>query len=391
MLYAGHEERENFSKQESDYIKENLVPVRRHKTVWTQVLKKSSPFKALPQGPPRKMVYDGEMCLEMEPVPGKHLARELIITTRHNQKLYGVFLIYMFIVLLIPTFFRVGFGYPPFGDWHEVPIYIFLFFSSVTFNLQNMFFINLAYVDSARRLFLMRSLSALLSVHKDFSFPFLHKTPLIDIFDPASLNSWYNLRNIFMDVGKRYEDKIYLYFSVVILGYAVLALWFVMLILGLIQLDTIDVNLQAVMVGNMLVVVFIYICLVLMNGANINDHFKIHRDLLMKNKTHYANAETYKNHLNSDLRYVNPMLSYAATKFFCYPREFGKLMHKLTLTTDSLYNKLENDEIKHPYKILGAKVTWILIGRVATLLVSLCGFIIQYYTNAFKIGGSNIE
>jgi len=387
LLRASHQAREEVFQSGTIEFKEQWQPRRRNKNVWTKNVK--SRLKQIDDSGNNKTAESPGS----QKISGKNLARELLIITRHNQRVLWTFLIYMTLILLIPTFFRIGFGIPPFGETYEIPIFVLLLLSSLAFNLQNLLFINLAYVDSGRRLFLMKALSSMISVHKDFSFRFLHKAPLIDIFDMGSLNSWYSLRNLCMDVGKRYEDKIYIYFSVVIVGYGVLAVWFVMLILGLIHIDSIDVNLQAVLVGNLLLLVFFYIAMVLVNGANINDHFKIHRDLLMKNRTHYSNAETYITHLDGGYRYVNPILSYAAKKFSSLPglNEYQNLAGELIRTTDSLYDKLENDEIKSPYKILGIKVTWMLIGRVTTLLVSLCGFILQYYTNAFKIGGSNIE
>jgi len=91
-----------------------------------------------------------------------------------------------------------------------------------------------------------------------------------------------------------------------------MGLWFVCLLMGFIKLDSLDVNLQAILIGNLLLLIIVYIGLVLFNGASINDHFMIHRDLLTKNKTHYAAIEDHLEKLEVDRRYINPLFSFAA-------------------------------------------------------------------------------
>eukprot|EP00357_Protocruzia_adherens_P036517 CAMPEP_0115000336 /NCGR_PEP_ID=MMETSP0216-20121206/16697_1 /TAXON_ID=223996 /ORGANISM="Protocruzia adherens, Strain Boccale" /LENGTH=610 /DNA_ID=CAMNT_0002365415 /DNA_START=194 /DNA_END=2023 /DNA_ORIENTATION=+ len=353
LLESTYEERQNIDDVR-DFTEKLAQPKRRLKKVWTQVTKK----------PPRgstSLLINGATSQESELFPGKHLAREIFLLSKAKQSNMNYFTIHIFIILLIPTFFRWAVGIAPFGEnlW-EVPIFLLLLAASTKYNWLNLLFINLAYVDSSRRLFLMRSLSSLISIHKDFTFQFLHAAPMIDIFDTKCLNNWYNMRTLFMDVGQRYADKIYLYFSVVILGYLVMAMWFVFLLLGFVSLDSLDVNLQAILIGNLLLLIFIYIGLVLYNGASINDHFMIHRDLLTKNKTHYAAIEENAEDLKPNLNYVNPLLTLAAKKSISLgsTEKLKANFEPLYRTTDRIYEKLMNDELKNPYKILGAKVNW---------------------------------
>eukprot|EP00357_Protocruzia_adherens_P017285 CAMPEP_0115021904 /NCGR_PEP_ID=MMETSP0216-20121206/31190_1 /TAXON_ID=223996 /ORGANISM="Protocruzia adherens, Strain Boccale" /LENGTH=742 /DNA_ID=CAMNT_0002394401 /DNA_START=63 /DNA_END=2291 /DNA_ORIENTATION=+ len=342
-------------------------------------------------------VAAGQVCknLMWPTVKGKNFAREMIAISRDvDSSEFKVFSIYMIVILMIPTFFRLGAGTAPFGDHiYEWPIFVCIFISSYLYNRMNLFFINLAYSDSERRLFLMRCLSGMISVHRDYTFKYLHLTPLVDIYNPACLEAWYMMRTILTDVGKRFSDKIYTYFSVLLVGYALLSIWFVLVVLGFVKLRSLDVGLQAVMVGNIIVMVFIYIAMILVNGAEINEHFKTHRDLLMKNKTHYTTVALCKEELDNSIRYVNPMLSLAAQKIVCMGNkalDFDELLRKLELTTESIYEKLVNDEIKNPYKLVGVKVDWPLIGQLATLIASLVGFIIQYYTGIFRLKNSSV-
>eukprot|EP00357_Protocruzia_adherens_P012493 CAMPEP_0115046160 /NCGR_PEP_ID=MMETSP0216-20121206/48591_1 /TAXON_ID=223996 /ORGANISM="Protocruzia adherens, Strain Boccale" /LENGTH=440 /DNA_ID=CAMNT_0002429203 /DNA_START=18 /DNA_END=1337 /DNA_ORIENTATION=+ len=277
------------------------------------------------------------------PIPGRNIAREVLLNARDNQsRLIWTFILMAFAILM-PTFVRLKFRMDPFGDsWTDVIVFTLLL------------------LGSARRLFLMQSLTAMISVNKDYSFKLAHMSPLVDLFDIKNVLSWYKLRNLLMDVGQRFSSRIYVYFSAAVFGSLLTMLWLVGSIMGFIEVPEKEMALQTSYLGVYLVLLFLTLSIIMFNGASINDHFTKHRDLLLKNYSYYRDAQVYQDRLDSSLHYVNPMLTFAADKRkrFKNPQDFDLHLSELIKMTENIYTKLEMDELTEPYRILGIKVDW---------------------------------
>jgi len=334
-----------------------------------------------------------EQSVDNSSINAINFMRELIVITRDRNQHFLPFHVYLIFIVLVPTAFRTYHGIAPFGETWHIPFFILLLAASYTLNFVNIAFINLAYIDSSRRLFFVEVLSSMISIHKDYKFSLQKICPLVDVFDPKALSAWFQLRLLLLDVGKRYADKIEVYFSAIVLAYIILAVWFFLVLFGFIKLDSLDVHLQAILVGNLLFLIFIWIALVLFNGANINEHFKIHKDLLLRNKTHYLNAGLHIGEAHSTKKYVNKMMLFAAQKAEALKdrKEFATTVEDLAFTTDTIVGKLESEEKRSPYKILGIKVDWLLIGKIAAFLGSLAALLAQFYGRILKLSDSNLE
>mmetsp|Transcript_24924 Transcript_24924/g.28461 ORF Transcript_24924/g.28461 Transcript_24924/m.28461 type:complete len:689 (-) Transcript_24924:8-2074(-) len=323
-----------------------------------------------------------------ERIKGRHLLRELVLHSKNNPMLFKFFFFGCFLVAIVPTIYRGGKGYTVYGQGPVDGLYyISTFLLNLQYNILNFLFFSLTYADLQRRLFLMRSLSVLISVHKDRKFANLAYLPTIDVYEPNNILSWMNLRILSFDLGKKYSKRSYAYTSIMVICYFILAFWLVLVLFGLVNTSKEDTNVQAIMTGCLLFIIFVFLALILVKGAQINDCFKTHKDLLLRNMNYYQYVFEHSSEICSDVRYINKMLLYAAYKFDMTRRkELERKMRALVTISESLVERLNNDELKNPYKIAGVKVDWLLIGQLATIIASLFMFILQYHINFLNLG-----
>lgn len=111
-------------------------------------------------------------------------------------------------------------------------------FLSVTMHMFNLMFISYGLVDFRRKFFFQKVLTWLIDPERK-----MHQTriakeiPVIDITEPNNLRRWMILRKISLDLGLKYTYRAFLYSSIFIGMYGLIALFFTLVFFGLLDYD----------------------------------------------------------------------------------------------------------------------------------------------------------
>lgn len=158
----------------------------------------------------------------------------------------------------------------------------------------NLMFVSTGINDYRRKLFFQQSLSALLSPARTFNDPdFYAEIPSINITDPNSIRRWMFLRRATLDLGKKFTTRVYWYCSAFLAIYGLMGLFFILTFFKLISYN-IPIRFTILCAYDILIV--LGIILIMLNvGAKVNEHFGIHKGILLgikhvmiKTKLNYA-------------------------------------------------------------------------------------------------------
>lgn len=198
-------------------------------------------------------------------------------------------------------------------------------------------------VDVKRKMFLMEQCSAFItSRESNNSFLEYYKIPRFDMSDVKTIDSWYTMRTAFIDLGRRYTYRIFIYTSLI------LPLCVFTIVILILQLF---IKVEIINVSALTAVIFLsfscslYIVYMLVIGSKVNDMFQRHRDLIVT----CSNDALH-------LRKLEDVIE---------PEVFQAL--------DLVGDKLDQDERQRPLKILGMKADKILLSKLYALIAS--GFV----------------
>jgi hypothetical protein len=230
------------------------------------------------------------------------IAKYLVLKVTETQKTFELkifnflALVYVLIVILLRYYaFDVS------GFSASVIEIIYIFISSIkSFYGASHFikFIAAGLYDFKRKKMLMAQCTGLISKvdHKHMVFKGDNK-PELDLHDPMTILAWYCLRRTFLDFGKRYTKRVFMYASLV---FPVCIAVIVILFLQLGGIVSIKYNLYLIPALFLTIEVFIVIIRMSGNALSLNYTFAVHRDLLLesfmkfKDKP-YINSETVRN------------------------------------------------------------------------------------------------
>ncbi|CAG9333668.1 unnamed protein product [Blepharisma stoltei] len=212
-------------------------------------------------------------------------------------------------------------------------------------------FIYVGVVDFKRKRTLIDECTALISdLDIKGTSVFDHNIPNADMYDLRTIDAWYTLRVVFLDFGRKYTYRIFAYSSLVF------PLTFVMIALFLLQTGGV---LGGASNGALISLLFLtVICLILIiymifSGIALNQAFSVHRDLVLNIIGHIMKNNDYKDP-NSDCKASVKLLQFVV-------------------------QKIEQDEILRPVKIMGIKLDSIMLAKIATILLSSLLAMTQMY------------
>ena len=172
--------------------------------------------------------------------------------------------------------------------------------------------------DFRRKKLLMDECSALITVDSVLE-------GVLDLEDSSTVQSWYFLRRAFLDFGRKFTLRIFLYFSLI------LPLCIFIILLLILQIFNVvgnDLNIYFASCFLLLLGVFIVLLKTSLEAVKVNEYFGVHKDILLqmvslKVRQHLLNLESIQNF-------------YSNINF--------------------LIRKLDEDEILRPEKILGITI-----------------------------------
>lgn len=186
-----------------------------------------------------------------------------------------------------PSFMRLYLGQSFHGnDAHEIlATYLNGLLSSFLFYVQFMFYYQ-AIVDMARKVYLLSQLGYMLSpkMLKFYSHPKL--LPTINILDTVSLHTWYNMRRMSLDYGRKYfyRHEIFLPVNLLLLLLNIVG-YFATLYLNKGK-DTLNHNTWKLLLSFIIDALFIFVASFhfMFRAGTLNVQFDLHIGILLKNK-----------------------------------------------------------------------------------------------------------
>ena len=254
---------------------------------------------------------------------------------------FSLFYILSFVLLRYLTFSDKSSEVNPF----EIVYMIVSIYKAFISSKQFVTFIYTGVYDFRRRIMLMAQCSAIISNvdQKLLYFKEIDK-PQLDFNDPTTILAWYLLRRAFLDFGKRYTLRVFLYASLIF------PLCIGSVIIVLLQTNkVIGIEYNYYLIPSALLTVMVFIVLIQMSFAalSLNNAFSVHRDLLL---------ECYSNLKN------NQDANKDALKALLY-----------------VIARLKHDELVRPVHILGLKINNNFILKLILALISGIALVFQLY------------
>ena len=313
---------------------------------------------------------------------GYNLAFEMI--NRAKAKKVNDFDIGLFIISviqgLIPSVYRVWFGmkFLTSRPWLSMPL-ISLNILFFYFNLR----ITVKIIeDLSRRIFLMKEMAALINpMKRPYSAGSEEPYSNFNVFDIMTLKTWASLRLIFMHYGDRFIHRNNMNITMITLFYVSILAVILLQGLGITKIfESIEDYTEYVAILGFGSVLFFGIFLSIMYyGAFLNDQYRIHKDLLRKNRTVVKDLKRFSNFMEGE----NPI----EPKTFLYKeglrtlreelgeedfaRKLEEKTEKLAQVFDDIIEELNFEELNNCFKLFGIPISYTLLQSVLVGLASV--------------------
>eukprot|EP00347_Sterkiella_histriomuscorum_P012297 403369129 len=214
--------------------------------------------------------------------PGRLVIKEFVLATKHlantTPRIFYRFIGYLhgflpFLINLYNDVFIYDYSQEDLQSKYLSPYFwtytaCLWYLNILTYGV-NLEFLRIAIIDMKRRLFSMRICENILEPNKYKIKGIFKIFPLINYFDPETLLSWMDMRQIMLDIGKRFTIRIEYYIKVYLIFYAFATLFYLLWFFEVFQIE-----LSATMVAmgtfeilNHLIMLY----LIFYNGAMLND------------------------------------------------------------------------------------------------------------------------
>ncbi|TNV83100.1 hypothetical protein FGO68_gene934 [Halteria grandinella] len=280
-----------------------------------------------------------------------------------------------------------------------------LFFCSVQVYF-NYVFVHAGLIDFHRREKMLLACSGLIDPIKDNKCPAYRSNPTINFFDVQSLQTWYQMRQCILDLGRKYLKRIFLYSSCFLafyLGFVIYRL------LGVFKLIDSEVsNAMVLLSGVDTIFVLGNILAMLYYGASVNSLFvtdqlllvklkhaivliKKHLKLVLsKSEKDDSNILSDSGSLEDRVNFDDEYMKILAVQIMAYQRrkpektraDIRKKLDKLIKEVDIIRERLEIESQHHPLRIMGLKATYELMNQIYTGLATVGIAVIQQATQS---------
>jgi len=282
---------------------------------------------------------------------------------------------------IIPTFYRL---YLVVFEDEDVPvmtskpyIVIISFIINTLGFWGNIFTISIALLDLKSKIFCFKQIGHLISPKKVCYLKEIKIYPTLNIFDPLSLKTWSNLRRIIGEYGRKYTLRNNFNATIVMIFYFFILATFALQMLGIFK--AYSSPLMMIVFGYESVLLFSIFISIMLKGAYINNQYRVHKNLLKKNKTIISDFQRLsylyvgENAIEPDnciykegLKLIKKELGEADFE--------GKLVtrsQKLTAMIDDIIEELKFEEENEPFTVIGVPITYTLLKGIAVAVVSL--------------------
>ena len=269
-----------------------------------------------------------------------HLAKYLVHKVTKAQKKSELNLVYVFGMLYVLSFVILryyAFGLSGFrADPFEIIYTIFSGIKAYKTSSKFAMFIAAGVYDFKRKWTLMAQITAIISKvdHKYLLFKG-KDIPELDLTDPAIILNWYHLRRTFLDFGRRYTLRVFLYASLVFP-----VCFFVVVMLLLQFTGIVGVNYNYYLVPCLMLTLEVFLLLMYMSCAalTLNKTFAVHRDLMLE--------------------------------AFVKAKDRKKINFETLSNLAFVIERLKHDEIVRPVTILGIAITDDLVVKLLIVIMS---------------------
>ena len=267
------------------------------------------------------------------------VAKYLIKQVTETQKtfelklidIYGYFYIGSYILLRYYGYGIGGFRYDPV----EIVYTLHSFFKGYISSIQFVKFVAAGVYDYKRKRMLLAQCTGLISkVDRKLLFFDDKIKPLLDMNDKMTILSWYYLRRTFLDFGRKYTLRVFLYASL-ILPICI----FIIIVLFLQVIGIIGVTYNYYIVPGILLSIEIFALLIHMSlsALSLNNYFAIHKDLMLERCSQLKREDDDQEILKA---------------------------------CEFVIRRLEHDEIVRPIKIMGVKIDNSFMVQLGALAIS---------------------
>jgi hypothetical protein len=216
-------------------------------------------------------------------VPLTKIAQYLVKRVTENQDTFELTLINMYGYVYIGSYFALryyGYGWKGFRlDPVEIIYTVHSLFKGYISSVQFVKFIAAGLYDYNRKKILMAQCTGLISKVDKKLLLFGKKGPELDLDDPMTILSWYYLRRIFIDFGRRYTLRVFLYASLILpVGIIVVFILFLQLV------GIVGTSYNYYITPGFLLSIEVFALLMHMSASalSVNNYFEMHKDILLE-------------------------------------------------------------------------------------------------------------
>lgn len=205
-------------------------------------------------------------------------------------------------------------------------------------------FILVGVYDFSRKKLLLAQCTALISRVDNVYLKMNDEYPRLDMSDANTVLSWYCMRSAFLDFGKRFTLRVFLYSSLALPVCLIVIIVIIAMTFGIVGTSFNFLYIPGVF---LVVIVLIVICYMVAAAIALNKYFAIHRDILLTIITELSGKE--KNEKSSKTQ---------------------KSSKDSISTIWIIYEKLVQSEKLHPVSIMGITANSSLYAKLGTVAIS---------------------
>ena len=320
-------------------------------------------------------VYDAEY-------EGGLLLREISIIEATEAKSMMIVMIIVMMRCIAIVLMKVAdintIKHSTFADYY---ILFWIVVLNVSLHLINVLFVLTGILDFGRKLFYQKILGALLDPQRHFNDPpYIKLIPSINITWYRNIRRWMFLRKVSLDLGKKFTLRVFLYSSVFLGMYGLMAVFFT---LSFFNLLSYNVPIAVSVLGYFDVIFILGIIMKMLSiGAETNSYFVKHKGILLKLKRHFIEIDSGYDVLSEKTQFKSETLKILVERFKELNKSDDKRkehIEKWIQAIDYIIENLDYDSENDCLKLLGIKCTNELMNSIYTGLMSLCLAGGQYY------------
>ena len=255
--------------------------------------------------------------------------------------------------------------------WFEIMFLLFQIFIILLLYNANLAFVYAGAGDFKRKLFYMKILQSLITPEKDEDFMFSNFFPTLNACCTENLKSWIQLRALTLDIGKKYTYRIFIYSAGFIVAYV---LFFVFIMLSMFSFVDYKLPLTVSILGTFDVIVILGMILQMFRlGAQINNHFNIHKGVFLRiKKTLWEAKNNFEEFMQSTSNFSPSSQMYAEMLkvIELVKDDKYKYLDDWISLIDMIIQGLDYDRETNPLKIVGITASDEVIASIYTGIAS---------------------